>query len=61
MSDLKAELMDINGVGEATADKILAIVEPNTQSGYMELAIEEAQERNYQKAGMYLARATEDN
>jgi len=55
MSDLSDELRDIDGVGEATAEKI---VDPEP-SGYLKKAMTAAKSKDYNTAGIYLLRYVE--
>ena len=61
MSDLKDRLQTIDGIGPATADDILAVIEDtDTDSepqGYMAKALESAKAGDYRQAGIYLNRA----
>jgi len=62
MSDLHDDLTDIDGVGEATADKILSKLDdhsPEYDEGYMRKAKQAAQAGDYNTAGIYLRRAWE--
>ena len=62
MSDLKDRLQTIDGIGPATADDILAVLEDTDTSesepqGYMAKAIHAAESGDYRQAGIYLKRA----
>lgn len=65
MSELKAELQEINGIGEAKADAILDVLEEyegdgsDFDDGWLERACACASERDYERAGIYLTRALE--
>lgn len=62
MSDLKSDLTDIQGVGDATADKILDVLE-NHDTGddgpLMAKAKAAAERGDYREAAVYLTRASE--
>ncbi len=62
MSDLKQELMDIKGVGEATAESILAVLNEhdNSDAPMLEKAITEAQAGNTHRAMTFLKRYAEE-
>ena len=65
MSDLKDRLQTIDGIGPATADDILAVLEDTdtTESepqGYMAKALESAKTGDYRQAGIYLSRTQEE-
>jgi len=64
MSDLKDRLQTIDGIGPATADDILAVIEDtDTDSepqGYMAKAIHAAEQGDYRQAGIYLSRTQEE-
>jgi len=61
MSDLKDRLQTIDGIGPATADDILAVLEDTDSEsepqGYMAKAIHAAENGDYRQAGVYLKRA----
>jgi len=64
MSDIEAELMDINGVGEATAEKILDVMNGSGVSERLRENVIEAYE-HYEAgqesyAGKFLTRAYEE-
>jgi len=62
MSNLHDDLTDIDGVGDATADKILLKLddhEPDYDTGYMRKAKQAAEAGDYNTAGIYLRRAWE--
>ena len=61
MSDLYDDLTDIDGVGEATADKILAVVEGHDSASgpYLDKAITAAQMGDNRTAALYLTRYAE--
>lgn len=62
MTDLYEELQTVEGVGEATAHKIMEILgeqEAEYDEGYMDKARQAAQAGNYHTAGIYLRRAWE--
>jgi len=62
MSDLKADLKDIKGVGEATADSILEIlsehdaIDTTADDGYLRKAKQAAVNGNDRDARVYLQR-----
>ena len=63
MSDLHDELTDIQGVGDATADKVLALVGEYDTGGpdpLLEKAREAAEQGDDRKAAIYLRRAGKD-
>jgi len=64
MSDLKDRLQTIDGIGPATADDILAVLEDTDSEsepqGYMAKAIHAAENGDYRQAGIYLKRAQEE-
>lgn len=60
-SDLKSELMEIQGVGDATSDTIIETLEEGGYLGesknpYMEKAMRAAERGDYREAGIYLRR-----
>jgi len=59
MSDLRDDLQSIDGVGEATAEKIMAVLEDHDTGSdpYVEQAITAADAGNDHKALTYLQRA----
>jgi len=59
MSDLRDDLETIDGVGSATADKILAVLEDHdTETDpYVKKAKRAADMNDYRSAGVYLKRA----
>jgi len=60
MSDLKDDLMDIRGVGEATADAILDVLadhDTGEDSRMMEKAKTAAKNGNYREAAVWLQRS----
>jgi len=63
MSDLSDELRDIDGVGEATAEKIVEVVDGYESdpepSGYLKKAMTAAKSKDYNTAGIYLLRYVE--
>ena len=59
MSDLKEELQTVNGVGDATADKVLALVgeyDTGETDPLLSKAIDAAHEGDDRDAAMYLRR-----
>lgn len=61
--DLKADLQDIDGVGEATADKILDVLadhDTGERSRYLEKALDAADAGDDREAALYLRRAEEE-
>jgi len=64
MSDLKDRLQTIDGIGPATADDILAVLEDTDSEsepqGYMAKAIHAAESGDYRQAGIYLSRTQEE-
>jgi hypothetical protein len=60
MSDLKDDLTDISGVGDATADKILSVLADHDTSGgesrLLEKARAAAERGDDHKAGVWLRR-----
>jgi len=64
MSDLKDDLMDIQGVGEATADSILEVLDEHDTGGdeskALERAIEYAQRGDSRNATVWLKRYAEE-
>lgn len=61
--DLKADLQDIDGVGEATAEKILDVLADHgvgERSRYLEKALDAADAGNDREAALYLRRAEEE-
>ena len=64
MSDLQSDLTDIQGVGDATADKILDVLENHDMGNddpLMAKARAAAAGGNDRDAAMYLRRASGDN
>jgi len=63
MSDLSDELRDIDGVGEATAEAILNVVDGYTETkpenNYYDKAVQAAKANDYNTAGIYLLRYEE--
>jgi ERCC4-type nuclease len=62
MTNLYEELQTVEGVGEATAHKIMEILgeqDPEYDEGYMDKAKQAAESGNYNTAGIYLRRAWE--
>jgi len=62
MSDLKDELTDVTGVGDATADAILDVLadyEADTRTGYIAKAIDAAHAGEDREAAVYLRRGTD--
>jgi len=64
--DLRDDLLDIDGVGDATADKILAVFEDHDTdaepTGYLRRAIDAAESGDDRTARVYLQRyAREDD
>jgi len=63
-NDLRDDLEAIDGVGSATADKILDVLSDHTakpeSSPYVEKAKDAAAEGDYRAAGIYLQRAGGD-
>lgn len=57
--DLKSDLTSIDGVGEATADKIMAILDgyDSAEHPYLQKARDAAERGDYREAGVYLQRA----
>ena len=63
MSDLHEALTDIQGVGNATADKVLALVDEHDTGDpdpLLEKAREAAEQGDDRKAAIYLRRAGKD-
>ena len=63
MSDLKDQLTEINGVGDATADKILEVVDEHGESDLPEAvysAFEHAEDGNARMAASYLAQVVDE-
>ena len=63
MSDLHEALTDIQGVGDATADKVLALVDEydtGDPDPLLEKAREAAEQGDDRKAAIYLRRAGKD-
>lgn len=62
--DLKSELMEIQGVGDATSDTIIEVLESggylgeSKESPYLEKAKRVAERGDYREAGIYLNRAS---
>ena len=59
---LKDELETIDGVGPQTAGKVLEIVDAQDtglNQGYLDKAIQAAEAKDYNTAGIYLRRASE--
>jgi len=59
MSELKDDLLAIDGVGEATAEKILAVVEHHRETGNLEEAIAYLDAGNTEYAKKYIIRTLE--
>lgn len=58
--DLRDDLMEIAGVGEATADEILAVLDDHDEAAsdaYLEKAMAAAENRDDREAAVYLRRA----
>ena len=63
MSDLHKALTDIQGVGDATADKVLVLVDEHDTGDpdpLLEKAREAAEQGDGRKAAIYLRRAGKD-
>ena len=63
MSDLKAELQTIDGVGEKTAEKILEVVDEHGDSDLPESvysAFEHAEDGNARMAASYLSQVIDE-
>ena len=63
MSDLHEALTDIQGVGDATADKVLVLVDEHDTGDpdpLLEKAREAAEQGDDRKAAIYLRRAGKD-
>ena len=63
MSDLKAELQTINGVGEKTAEKIVEVVDEHGDSDLPEAvysAFEHAEGGNARMAASYLSQVVDE-
>lgn len=63
MSDLKEALQEIQGVGEATAESVIEILEEQStdvESPLLERAIREANNGNDRKAAIFLTRYSKD-
>jgi hypothetical protein len=59
MSELKDDLLAIDGVGEATADKMLAVVEEHQETGNLEEAIAYLEAGRPDYAQKYIRKAIE--
>lgn len=65
-NDLRSDLQEIQGVGEATADSIIEILEEGDYLGesktnpYVEKAKEAAERGDDREAAVYLRRANQD-
>jgi len=59
MSDLKGDLLAIDGVGEATAEKILAVVEEYQETEKLQEAIAYLEAGNTDYAKKYIKKAIE--
>ena len=63
MSDLKDELTEISGVGDATADKILEVVDEHGENDLPEVvysAFEHAKDGDARMAASYLAQVIDE-
>ena len=63
MSDLKAELQTIDGVGEKTAEKILEVVDEHGENDLPDgvySAFEHAEDGNARMAASYLAQVIDE-
>ena len=63
MSDLKADLMELHGIGEAKADDIMDVLDEYDTGGpdpLLEKAREAAEQGDDRKAAIYLRRAGKD-
>jgi len=58
MSDLKAELQEIQGVGEATAESVIEVLEEfgGYNDPYLDKALAAAEDENHRQASIYLRR-----
>jgi endonuclease III-like uncharacterized protein len=59
MSDLKDDLLAIDGVGETTAEKILTVVEAHQETENLEEAIAYLEAGNTEYAKKYIIRTLE--